>query len=186
MFIQALFVQVTELYPNVAKGGLQIGGIHGGELSVFNSPCNSFCQNTERIVMLDDCAATLLHELGHAYAYVYCPSEVANEILAWDTAKSLAIEVGYQWTVEDDERLIMALGSYGLTPDGIDIDPSLAFVWWIKGGIVRRNDTPNGYAKAQPIPYTLTDEGLIVNDFYGHPDIYALDDAGWRRACPIK
>lgn len=102
-----LFDQVRELYPDIAPGGL-----------VFNDRC-CYCYYDEMLkcvsMQTDKPLSVLLHELGHAYAHAYYPSHVSDEELAWDTAKSLALEIGYQWTEADAKYMVQCLASYGIT-----------------------------------------------------------------------
>lgn len=104
--LRTWFERATNLYPQVASGGL-----------VFNDTAPyAFYNDVGCYISLqtDKPVCTLLHELGHAYAHTYYPSEVANEELAWDTAKSLAIELGYRWTEEDEGTMKRCLSSYGI------------------------------------------------------------------------
>jgi hypothetical protein len=100
----ATFNAVKELYPAIAIGGLKFSlndcRYNSEHKGVYIDPQASVC--------------TLFHELGHAFADVYYQTHTSDEALAWDTAKSLAIEVGYQWTVEDDQRMAGSLASYGI------------------------------------------------------------------------
>lgn len=101
-----LFGKVRQLYPEVATGGL-----------VFNNTMPScYYDEDQQLVSMQYVKplCVLLHELGHAYAHTYYPSLVGDEALAWDTAKSLALEVGYNWTEDDDQTMVRCLASYGI------------------------------------------------------------------------
>jgi hypothetical protein len=104
--LQMWFERATKLYPQVASGGLVFDD--AAPYSFYNDVGCYVSMETDKAVCI------LLHELGHAYSHAYLPSEVANEELAWDTAKSLAIEVGYKWTEEDDSTMKRCLASYGI------------------------------------------------------------------------
>jgi hypothetical protein len=105
---QNVFNKVKMLYPSVAPGGLRF---------LYKSYSYSYYDDLEKSVnmQLTKPVCICLHELGHAYNHVYSAENVADEILAWDTAKSLALEIGYEWTDLDEEWLVKSLASYGLS-----------------------------------------------------------------------
>jgi hypothetical protein len=183
--IRYYFEKARTLYPNVAKGGLHVGyeGL-AEEFNEYSCPSNSYGKETNFVLIVTDNVASLLHELGHAYAHIYYPSHLRDELLAWDTAKSLALEIGYEWTEADDAHMVHCLRSYGLTPEGLNL---IHPFWQMKEGVVCLDDFDNGYAVAVKLPYTITNDGIEVNDFYSYEydDIMALNNAGWWQAYPL-
>lgn len=75
----------------------------------------AFYSRGEVLVSKDTPVCVLFHEFGHGVNSAYGEAYEADEILAWDTGRAIAVEVGYVWTDEDDAAALKALASYGLS-----------------------------------------------------------------------
>ena len=105
----------VEILKGIAK---YLSNLYGFKVDFVDNydkePFGCYCYRGKEIELSIYChPAILLHEVGHHLNYLaggwdYCQ----DDILAWDTAKSLAIEVGYEWSLDDDQWLKEGLEGY--------------------------------------------------------------------------